>query len=74
MNVLTKPFACERLNIRSLEGGPQDDNFRQLNQFLKKVQIMVRTDIPRKRTIRRLVERAGMFEFDKDGMTTTIAL
>ena len=36
---------------------------------LTKVQIMVRTDIPRKRTIRRLVERARMFEFDKDGIS-----
>jgi hypothetical protein len=75
LNVLTKPDSKIRPNLRSLEGGPQDDNFRQLQHFLKNLEIKVKTERPgRKRKIMRLIPWAGTYEFDKDGTSTTIAV
>jgi eukaryotic translation initiation factor 2C len=75
LNILTKPNSYrDRPSPRSLEAGPHEDNFRQLQQFLKNVRITVRTDKPsRKRIIYKLVERGGMYEFDKDGAPCTVA-
>ena len=65
-------------NFRDLDVPEDHANFRKLKSFLKNLFVMVTptggdpNERSRKKKIRGLVANAGNFEFEKDGMLTTV--